>query len=61
MALGTLFNLNSVAVNAGWALAAAWLAQRGAVQRGMHVLDRVAGAMFIAFGLRLALSDNPTH
>jgi threonine/homoserine/homoserine lactone efflux protein len=61
VALGTLFNLNSVAVNAGWALAAAWLAQRGAVQRGMHVLDRVAGAMFIAFGLRLALSDNPTH
>jgi len=61
VALGTLFNLNSVAVNAGWTLAAAWMAQRDAVQRGMQVLDRVAGAMFIAFGLRLALSDNPSH
>jgi RhtB (resistance to homoserine/threonine) family protein len=59
--LGTLFNLNSVAVNAGWALAAAWMARRDAVQRGMQVLDRVAGAMFIAFGLRLALTDNPSR
>jgi threonine/homoserine/homoserine lactone efflux protein len=30
------------------------------VQRGMHWLDRVAGAMFIGFGVRLALSDNPS-
>jgi RhtB (resistance to homoserine/threonine) family protein len=57
--LGVLFNLNSIPVNSGWALAAAWLARRGSVQRGMHWLDRAAGAMFIAFGLRLALSDNP--
>jgi RhtB (resistance to homoserine/threonine) family protein len=57
--LGVLFNLNSIPVNSGWALAAAWLARRGAVQRGMHWLDRAAGAMFIAFGLKLALSDNP--
>ena len=28
---------------------------RGAVQRGMHWLDRAAGAMFIGFGLKLAL------
>ena len=59
--LGTLFNVNSIAVNCGWALAAAWLARHGAVQRGMHWLDRVAGAMFIGFGLKLALSDHPTH
>jgi RhtB (resistance to homoserine/threonine) family protein len=59
--LGTLFNVNSVAVNCGWALAAAWLARHGAVQRGMHWLDRVAGAMFIGFGLKLALADHPTH
>jgi threonine/homoserine/homoserine lactone efflux protein len=59
--LGTLFNVNSIAVNSGWALAAAWLARRGAVQRGMHWLDRVAGAMFIGFGLKLALTDHPTH
>jgi threonine/homoserine/homoserine lactone efflux protein len=58
--LGTLFNINSVAVNSGWALAAAWLARHGAVQRGMHGLDRAAGAMFIGFGLRLALTDNPS-
>ena len=61
LALGCLFNVNSVAVNAGWALAAAWMARRAAVQRGMHWLDRAAGALFIAFGLRLALADNPSR
>jgi threonine/homoserine/homoserine lactone efflux protein len=59
--LGALFNVNSVAVNCGWALAAAWLARSGAVQRGMHWLDRVAGAMFIGFGLKLAFTDNPSR
>lgn len=59
--LGTLFNVNSIAINSGWALAAAWMARHGAVQRGMHWLDRVAGAMFVAFGLKLALSDNPSR
>jgi RhtB (resistance to homoserine/threonine) family protein len=59
--LGTLFNVNSIAVNSGWALAAAWMARHGAVQRGMHWLDRAAGAMFIAFGLKLALTENPTR
>ena len=59
--LGTLFNVNSIAVNSGWALVAAWMARHGAVQRGMHWLDRVAGAMFVAFGLKLALSDNPSR
>jgi RhtB (resistance to homoserine/threonine) family protein len=59
--LGTLFNVNSVAINSGWALAAAWLARRDAVQRGMHWLDRVAGAMFVGFGVKLALTDNPTR
>jgi RhtB (resistance to homoserine/threonine) family protein len=59
--LGTLFNINSVAVNSGWALAAAWMARRDAVQRGMRWLDRVAGVLFISFGLKLALADNPTR
>jgi threonine/homoserine/homoserine lactone efflux protein len=59
--LGTLFNVNSVAVNSGWALAAAWMARHGAVQRALQWLDRVAGAMFIAFGLRLALAGQPTR
>jgi threonine/homoserine/homoserine lactone efflux protein len=58
--LGTLFNINSVAVNSAWALAAAWMARRDAVQRGMQWLDRVAGVLFISFGLKLALADNPT-
>ena len=57
--LGTLFNVNSIAVNSAWAAAAGWMARNGSVQRGMHWLDRTAGAMFIAFGLRLALADNP--
>ena len=59
--LGTVFNINSVAVNSAWAAAAGWMARHGAVQRGMHWLDRAAGALFIAFGLRLALADNPTR
>jgi threonine/homoserine/homoserine lactone efflux protein len=60
--LGLLFNFNGLWVNIGWALAAAWLAQRvDAVQRSMHWLDRIAGAMFITFGLKLALTDNPAR
>ena len=59
--LGALFNLNALPVNAGWALAAAWMVRKDAVQRGMHWLDRAAGALFIAFGVRLALTDNPTR
>ena len=58
--LGLLFNFNGLWVNVGWALAAAWLASRAtALQKGMHWLDRIAGAMFVGFGLKLALSDNP--
>ena len=58
--LGLLFKVNAQWVNFGWALAAAWLAGRvGAVQRGMHWLERGAGLMFIGFGLKLATSDNP--
>ncbi|CAN7656434.1 LysE family translocator [Acidovorax sp. LjRoot117] len=59
--LGVLFNVNAIPVNTGWALAAGWMARRmGAVQRGMHWLDRIAGAMFIGFGLKLAFTDHPT-
>jgi threonine/homoserine/homoserine lactone efflux protein len=37
---------------------AAWTVRRvGAVQRGLTWLDRIAGAMFIGFGLKLALTD----
>jgi threonine/homoserine/homoserine lactone efflux protein len=58
--LGVLFNLNAIPVNIGWALAAAWMARRvAAVQRRLHRLDQLAGLMFVGFGLKLALSDNP--
>lgn len=59
--LGIIFNLNAIPVNSGWAVAAAWMARRDAVQRGMHWLDRAAAVMFIGFGLKLALSDNPSR
>ena len=60
--LGLLFNLNGLWVNIGWALAAAWLARRvQAEQRGMVWLDRAAGVLFIGFGVKLALSDNPSN
>ena len=63
--LGGLFNFNGLWVNVGWAVAAAWARQRlGAVQQRLNAatrwLDRVAGVMFIGFGLKLALSDPPT-
>jgi threonine/homoserine/homoserine lactone efflux protein len=58
--LGLLFNFNALWVNLGWAVAAVWLARKAAgLQARMHWLDRVAGALFIAFGLRLAFTDNP--
>lgn len=60
LALGLLFNFNALWVNFGWAVAAAWMSRRvGAVQRGLRGLERVAGVVFIGFGARLALSDNP--
>jgi threonine/homoserine/homoserine lactone efflux protein len=60
--LGLLFNLNSLPVNFGYAWLAGWASRRmGAVQRTMHWMDRAAGLMFIGFGLRLAMSDNPSR
>ncbi|MGE0498635.1 MAG: LysE family translocator [Ramlibacter sp.] len=59
--LGLLFNFNGLWVNLGWALAAAWLATRAmALSAAMHWLDRIAGLMFMGFGVKLALADNPT-
>jgi len=60
--LGVLFNLNSVPVNVGYALLGAWAARRLALlQRGMRWLERLAGVMFVGFGVRLALVDNPAR
>lgn len=60
--LGLLFNINSLPINFGYAWLAGWASPRvGAVQRAMHWMDRAAGVMFIGFGLRLAMSDNPSR
>lgn len=60
--LGLLFNFNAVFVNMVWAALAGWMARRmGAVQRGLQGLERVAGLMFIGFGLKLALTEAPAN
>ena len=60
LALGLLFTVNGLLVCIGWALAAAWAARRaGALQRATRRLDGVAGGLFIAFGIKLALTDAP--
>lgn len=60
--LGCLFNLNSLLVCMAWALAAAWLSRRAHwLQRGMRHLDWLAGLLFMGFGLKLALTDAPSH
>ena len=59
--LGLLFNTNSLPINFAYAWLAAKAAQRlRAVQRAMGWMDRVAGLMFVGFGLKLAMSDNPS-
>jgi threonine/homoserine/homoserine lactone efflux protein len=60
--LGLIFNFNGLWINLGYAALGAALAQRfSALRHGMHWLERVAGALFIGFGLKLALTDNPSH
>lgn len=60
--LGLIFNINSLPINFGYAWLAAWAARRvHAVQRAMHWMDRTAGLLFIGFGLKLALTDNPAQ
>ena len=58
--LGLLFTFNGLLVCLGWALVAAWAARRAdALRRGMRWLDGVAGGLFMAFGVKLALTDAP--
>jgi threonine/homoserine/homoserine lactone efflux protein len=60
--LGLLFNVNALPVNIGYACVAAWAARRmGVVQRCMHWLDRLAGVLFVGFGLKLAFTDSPVR
>lgn len=56
--LGLIFSINALPVNLGWGLAAAWLATRLQLLRGaLAWLDRVAGALFLYFGIRLATAE----
>jgi threonine/homoserine/homoserine lactone efflux protein len=66
LVLGLLFNFNGLWINFGYAALGAFISQRlAAMQRGMRRvmlgLERVAGVLFIGFGLKLALSDNPVN
>ncbi len=55
--LGLLFNFNSLLVGLGYAVVGAALSRRFIVlQRSMRWFQRMAGAFFIGFGLKLALS-----
>jgi RhtB (resistance to homoserine/threonine) family protein len=58
LALGILFNVNAIPVNLGYVALAAWVSKRmGSLRRGMVWLERAAGALFIGFGVKLALSE----
>lgn len=62
LVLGLLFNFNGLWINFGYAALGAFISQRlAAMQRRMQWLERVAGVLFIGFGLKLALSDNPAQ
>jgi threonine/homoserine/homoserine lactone efflux protein len=59
--LGLIFNINSLWVGLGYAALAAAVAHRiSALQSAMVWLERAAGTLFIVFGLKLALTDNPS-
>ena len=58
--LGLLFNFNALWVNCAWAAVAAHAAGRSVrIQRSMQWIDRLAGALFVGFGIKLALSAAP--
>ncbi len=60
--LGLIFNFNSLWVNLAYAWVGAAVSQQfAALQQGMAWLERLAGAMFLGFGLKLALTDNPSN
>ena len=60
--LGVLFNLNSLPINLGYAWLSAWAARRlNVLQSAMGWMDRIAGLMFVGFGLRLAFTDHPSR
>jgi threonine/homoserine/homoserine lactone efflux protein len=57
-ALGLLFTVNALPIMLGYVLLSAWVSQRmGDLKRNLMWLERGAGALFIGFGLKLALSE----
>ncbi len=65
LALGLLFNFNALWVNIGWAALAAGLARRVASRgdraaRVLQWIERGAGLLILAFGVKLALGEAPT-
>ncbi|NDP40113.1 MAG: hypothetical protein GZ093_15410 [Rhodoferax sp.] len=57
---GLVFNFNGRWVNLGYAAVGAAVSRRLALrQQGMNWPQRSAGVMFIGFGLKQALTDNP--
>jgi len=60
--LGLLFNFNGLWVNLGYAALGAVVSQRvTALKHGMGWLERLAGTLFIGFGVKLALADHSPH
>ncbi len=56
--LGLIFNINALPVNLAWGLGAAWLAGRlQGLRTSLAWLDRVAGVLFLGFGVRLATAE----
>lgn len=61
LALGLLFNLNSLPINLAWAWLGARASRSPVVHRVQIGLDRLAGLLFVGFGVRLAWSSVPTN
>jgi threonine/homoserine/homoserine lactone efflux protein len=58
--LGVIFNINSLWVGLGYAWIGGAASRRWmSLQSHLRTLERTAGALFIGFGLKLALTDNP--
>jgi threonine/homoserine/homoserine lactone efflux protein len=59
--LGCLFNFNGFLVCTAWAFGAHGLSKRtNFINRSLQNLDRLAGCMFIGFGLKLAVTNAPS-
>jgi threonine/homoserine/homoserine lactone efflux protein len=61
--LGLIFNVNALPINLAYGVGAAWVSERFAGRgqgqaRAAAWLERGAGALFVYFGIRLALADN---